>query len=130
MTKDPELRHTTGGTAVARMTVAIDEGKNKAGEKQTTFVDVVIFSATAENAVKFLKKGSPVFIDGRLQIRSYDDEKFKDANGNPARRKVTEIVANRVVFLPNGSKKADEAPWPDEIPPEFGGAIDESDVPF
>lgn len=104
MVRDPELNHTGSDIPVTRFTIAVDRGyKDESGEKQADFIDVVAWRDQAENVVKYLSKGSPVAVEGRLQIRSYDDSQG-------IRRKAAEIIARRVVFLPNGNKKSIEDP--------------------
>lgn len=92
MVKDPELRHTTSGLAVASFTLAVDRDfKNDSGEKETDFIDCVAWRGTAEFVDKYFSKGSMAAVSGILQIRSYTD---KDGN----KRKAAEIVASNVYF--------------------------------
>src|SRR5580704_17682375 len=77
LTRDPEVRYTPKGTAVAELGIAVnrvwyDDDKQK--KEETTFVDVTLWSSQAENAGKYLKKGRPVFIEGRLQLDTWDDK--------------------------------------------------------
>jgi single-strand DNA-binding protein len=77
LTRDPEVRYTPKGTAVAELGLAINrtyvsEGGDK--REETTFVDVTLWGRTAEIAGEYLKKGRPVFIEGRLQLDSWDDK--------------------------------------------------------
>lgn len=98
LTKDVELKYSQSGNAVANMTVAVNRTfANAQGEKETDFVNVVVFRKQAENAANFLSKGSLVGVDGRIQSRSYE--------GNDGRRVyVTEVVAESVQFLePKGN---------------------------
>jgi single-strand DNA-binding protein len=77
LTRDPELKYTPKGTAVAELGLAINRIFNSEnGEKreETTFVDVTLWGRTAEIAGEFLKKGRPVFIEGRLQLDTWDDK--------------------------------------------------------
>lgn len=93
LTKDPELRYTTSGVAVATFSIAVDRpfvGQN--GERETDFFDIVIWRKLAETCANHLGKGRLVAVDGRLQARSYDDN-------NGVRRKVVEVVAENVRFL-------------------------------
>lgn len=129
LTKDPELRNTPEGTPVARFTMAIDRPvKKKEGDKKNDadFIDVIVWRNKAENVAKYRKKGDPVAVEGRLQIRSYEDKEG-------VRRKAAEIVASSVVFLPNGKKSSvEDSPWPED---EYagGGKADSDpfeDVPF
>jgi single-strand DNA-binding protein len=90
--KDPELRHTPGGMAVCEFSVATDH-KKKGGEKITEWHSVIVWDKSAENSALYLRKGSKVFIEGRLQTRSWDDKE------SGKKRYKTEIVANGVTFL-------------------------------
>ena len=99
MTRDPELRRTGNGTAVASFTVAIDRdysGKD-GGEKETDFIDCVAWRQTGEFVSKYFTKGRMAVVSGRLQIRSWTD---KDGN----KRRTAEIVADNVYF---GDSKRD-----------------------
>ena len=92
LTKDPELRRTQAGIAVASATVACDRDfKNENGEKETDFLDVVAWRGTGEFLSKYFKKGQEAIVSGRLQIR-----KWTDKEGN--KRSAAEIVADKVDF--------------------------------
>lgn len=100
--KDPELKYTQGGDAVANFSVATDETwKDKSGEKQqrTEWHNIVAWKKLAEICGQYLRKGSQVLIQGRLQTRKWED---KDGNT----RYTTEIVASNLVML---GKKDDNA---------------------
>lgn len=93
LTRDPELRSTSNGTAVATFTVAVDRNfSNNRGEKETDFIPVVVWRGLAETCGRFLSKGKLVAVEGRLQIRTYE------ANDG-SKRTVAEIVADNVQFL-------------------------------
>ena len=93
LTRDPELKSTSNGTAVATFTVAVDRDfKTQNGEKETDFIPVVVWRGLAENCGRYLSKGKLVAVDGRLQIRTYE------ANDG-SKRTTAEIVANNVQFL-------------------------------
>lgn len=99
--KDPEVRHLEGGRAVANFSLATTENfKNKNGEREsrTEWHNIVLWTPFAEIAEKYLKKGSQVYIDGRLTNRSYDD---KDGN----KRYISEIVGQNLTLL--GAKSAE-----------------------
>ena len=99
LTRDPELRRTESGTAVCSFSIAVDRDfKSKNGEKETDFIDIVSWRATAEFVSKYFTKGRMAVVEGRLQIRDWTD---KDGN----KRKATEIVANDVNFA--DSKRSD-----------------------
>ena len=96
--KDPEVRHLENGRAVANFSLATSEVyKNKNGERvtNTEWHNIVLWTPLAELAEKYLKKGSQIYIDGKLQTRSYDD---KDGN----KKYITEVVGQNLNFL--GSK--------------------------
>ena len=93
LTKDPELRYTQNGTAVASFTLAVNRTRtNQQGEREADFIPVVVWQKQAENCANFIGKGSLVAVEGRLQIRTYDDKEGQ-------RRWVTEVVAENVRFL-------------------------------
>ncbi|HCA4008829.1 single-stranded DNA-binding protein [Listeria monocytogenes] len=93
LTKDPDLRYTPAGAAVATFTLAVNRPfKNGQGEQEADFIQCVVWRKPAENAANFLKKGSLAGVDGRVQTRNYE--------GNDGKRVyVTEIVAESVQFL-------------------------------
>jgi len=93
LTRDPELRYTPSGVAVASFTIAVDRSRTNAqGERETDFIPIVVWQKQAENCANYLGKGSLVAVDGRIQVRSYDG---KDG----VRRWMTEIIAENVRFL-------------------------------
>jgi len=93
LTKDPELRYTPNGVAVATFTVAINRPRtNQAGEREADFINIVAWQKLADLCATYLRKGRPAAIEGRIQSRSYDDKEGK-------RRYVTEVVAENVQFL-------------------------------
>ena len=93
LTRDPELRRTSSGVAVASFTLAVDRdfGKNENGEKETDFIDCVAWRQTGEFVSKYFAKGRMAVVSGRLQIRSWTDKE-----GN--KRRTAEIVADNVYF--------------------------------
>ncbi len=96
LTRDPELRRTGTGTAVASFTLAVDRDFGKE-EKETDFIDVVCWRSTAEFAANYFKRGRMAVVSGRLQIRGWTD---KDGN----KRRTAEVVADNVYF---GDSKSD-----------------------
>jgi single-strand DNA-binding protein len=93
LTADPNLRYTQSGNAVANFTLAVDRPyTSQGGEKEVDFIDIVTWRKLAEIVANNLEKGRLVAVEGRLQIRSYDDQ-------NGVRRKAAEIVADQVKFL-------------------------------
>lgn len=101
LTKDPELRRTGSGTAVASFSLAVDRdfAPKDSTEKETDFIDIVCWRSTAEFAAKYFAKGQMAAVSGRLQIRSWQDE-----DGN--RRRSAEVVADNLYFA--GSKPGDK----------------------
>ena len=99
LTRDPELRRTGSGIAVASFTVAVDRdfGGRDGGEKETDFIDCVAWRNTAEYVSKYFTKGRMIVVSGRLQIRSWTD---KDGN----KRRTAEVVADNCYF---GDRKRD-----------------------
>ena len=93
LTRDPELRRTGSGIAVASFTVAVDRdfSGRDGGEKETDFIDCVAWRQTGEFVSKYFTKGSMIVVSGRLQIRSWND---KDGN----KRRTAEVVADNVYF--------------------------------
>jgi single-strand DNA-binding protein len=123
--KDPELRFTTSGRAVARFPIATSEQwTDKDGQKQerTEWHNIVCWGKQGENCGQYLTKGRPVFIEGSIQTRQYDDKE-----GN--KRYITEIVAQRVQFLGSGrGASSGDSPAPqDEGDIPAGG---DEDIPF
>ncbi len=93
LTRDPELRYTPSGAAVTKMRIAVDrQFANRQGERATDFIDIVVWQKLAETCANYLSKGRLVAVEGRLQIRSYDDNQG-------IRRIAAEVVADSVRFL-------------------------------
>lgn len=99
LTRDPELRRTGSGIAVATFTLAVDRdfGSRETGEKETDFIDIVAWRNTAEFVSKYFTKGRMAVVSGRLQIRNWNDKE-----GN--KRRSAEVVADNVYF---GDSKRD-----------------------
>lgn len=96
LTQDPELRYTNSGTAVASFSLAVDRNRaNQNGERETDFINIVVWQKQAETVAQYLHKGRMAAVDGRLQIRSYD-------NREGQRVRVAEVVAESVRFLDRG----------------------------
>lgn len=109
LTRDPELRRTDSGIAVASFTIACDRDRAPEGqEKKTDFIDCVAWRSTAEFIEKYFKKGRMMVVSGRLQIRGWTDKE-----GN--KRRSAEIVADSVYF--GDSKKDDDQP---QNQPQYG----------
>ncbi len=103
ITRDPEMRQLSSGTAVADLGLAVNESyKNKAGEmvETTCFVDVVVWGRLAETCSQYLRKGSPVLVEGRLQLDQWTTQEGE-------KRSKLRVRADRVQFL--GSKRDGDA---------------------
>lgn len=97
LTKDPELRYTSNGIGVSTFTLAIDRKvTNKQGEKETDFIPVVAWRQLGELCANYLKKGQQTIVDGRIQVRNYENKEGRKVY-------VTEIVAENVQFINGGS---------------------------
>lgn len=118
LTRDPEVTTTPSDVTVAKFSVAVARKfKNKDGEKEVDYINVVAWRALAENCGRYLEKGKKVAVEGSLQIRSYDDKE-----GN--KRYVTEVIASDVEFL------TPKAQTPQTInEPEFS-EVDDDELPF
>lgn len=121
LTRDPELRKTQSGTAVTSFSIACDRNyKSQSGEKETDFIDIVAWRSTAEFVSKYFTKGRMAVVEGRLQIRDWDDKE-----GN--KRRSAEIVADNVYFgdsRPREDAEGQEPPAPPsggfgDLPPGF-----------
>jgi single-strand DNA-binding protein len=146
--RDPETRYTSGGQAVANFTLATDETfKDRSGERQkrTEWHRVVLWGKLAEIAQQYLKKGTLVYIEGRIQTRQWEDKR------DGQKRSTTEIVANVMRMLSSRAEGAaaaasaggssavgharsadtemESAPLPDEAGP-LGPEISDEDIPF
>ena len=134
LTKDPELRYTPNGVAVANFSLAVNRDfTNQAGEREADFVPIVVWRKLAETCANHLHKGRLVAVDGRLQIRSYDTQ-------DGQRRWVSEVVADNVQFLDRANEARENAPTGSGNPGNEGnpsgdnnddfGEINLDDLPF
>lgn len=99
LTRDPELRYTPKGTAVADLGLAVNRrvsDGNGNWSDETTFVDVTVWGNTAENSQKYLTKGRGVFVEGRLQLDTWEDKQ------SGQKRSKLKVVGENVQFLPDG----------------------------
>lgn len=134
LTRDPDLRYTPNGVAVANFNLAVNRPfKDQNGESQADFINCVAWRKQAENLANFMKKGSQIGIDGRIQTRSYEDKDGKMVY-------VTEVVADSIQFLDsrksetqrNNETNQQQAQQQSDPFQEDGQAIDISDdeLPF
>ena len=142
LTRDPELRYTPKGTAIAKIGLAVNRvWTNEAGEKkeEVTFVDVDVFGRTAENVGQYMRKGRPIMIEGRLKLDQWDDKQ------TGAKRSKLGVVAENVQFLgspagagegsapaaaPRPARPAAAPSAPAAEPEEGDGPPESDDVPF
>lgn len=120
LTRDPELRFTSNGSALAKFGLAVNR-KYKAGEEwkeEVCFVDITVWGKQAENCAEYLSKGRPVFIEGRLQFSTWETD-------DGQKRNKLEVVANTVQFLgqagggggkPGMQPDMEDVPVKDDIP--------------
>lgn len=120
LVKDPELRHTPSGTSVAGFSVAVNRKYN--GQEKVSFFNCVAWGKTAEILVQYVKKGHRIGIEGRLEQRSWEDDK-----GN--KRSTVEIVVENFQFLESGKKDGVESIGEsvDSVP---DSQFSDSDLPF
>ena len=129
---DPEVRYTGDGTAVANFSLATAESwkDRTSGERQerTEWHRVVLWRQLAELAKEYLKKGSKVYIEGKLQTRSWDDQSGQ-------KRYTTEVVGNQMNFLDSrdgtgGGSTGNGNGDPGPTPPPYNSGDDDDDLPF
>lgn len=116
LTRDPELRKTQNGTEVTNVGIAVPRDYSDQGDVQTDFFDVIAWRTTAEIVAKHFRKGDVIILTGRLQQREYTDRENN-------KRKVTEVVADRVYF---GSSKSRQT----ELTTEDFKELDDDELPF
>ena len=122
LVKDPELRMTANNVPVASATLACDRDfKDKSGEKQTDFIEVVVWRQTAEFFAKNFSKGRMVVVEGRLQMREWTD---KDGN----KRRSFEVQADNVYF--SDSKPTEQKPAQQPAQGVFSELDDDEPLPF
>jgi single-strand DNA-binding protein len=142
LTRDPELRHTGGGTAICELRVAVNsrrkDGQTGEWVDKANYFDVTVWGAQGENCANYLSKGRPVAVEGRLDWREWE---AKDGSG---KRQAVQIVANTVQFLgsrdggggnggggfspPQSDVPADTSDFEGAAAPSGGGG--EDDIPF
>jgi len=134
--RDPETRFTNSGTSVTNFSIATKESfADKSGTRQdrTDWHNIIVWGKQGEACAQYLKKGSPVYIEGRISYREYE------AKDGSCKRKVTEIVATRVQFLSSrgGAPMGDEAGEARGRAPAGGAGagddvapMDDEDIPF
>lgn len=130
--RDPDLKNTTTGKAVATFNLAVDRRfKNKDGQKEADFVPIVVWGKQAEFAGQYLSKGSQISVSGRLQVRSYDAQ-------DGQRRYVTEVVADEINFISTKPKEvtgrsqqlSEASDDQMELDADFHLMANDDDIPF
>jgi len=128
LARDPDVKNTTTGKAVATFTLAVDRRfKNKDGQKETDFIPIVVWGQQAEFVGKYIGKGKQVSLSGRLQVRTYEAQ-------DGQKRWITEVVADEVNGIGGKPKESSDSSMPEQL----GGGMDEDfhlmadddDVPF
>lgn len=126
LTKDPEMRYTPAGVAVTQFTLACDRPVAQGKEKEADFINIVAWRQLAETCANYLRKGRLTAVEGRIQVRNYENNEGK-------RVYVTEVIADNVKFLESnkdGSQRADK-PETDKDPFTGSGTpISDDDLPF
>lgn len=126
LTRDPEVRYTTGTQmAVAVFTLAIDRGKDKNGDDRgADFIPIKVFGKQAENCERYLAKGCRVAVQGKIQTGSYEDK-------NGQKVFTTDVIAQRVEFIDFKEKTPQnekQGAWNDT--PQGYSSLSEDDIPF
>ena len=134
LVRDPEIRYTQTGKAVASFTLAVNRRFSSSDAQQTAdFIPIVAWEKLAEICGNNLIKGSQIVVDGRMQVRSYEAQ-------DGSKRYVTEVVANDIEFM--GSKMQHEGGYPQSAAPQqapagnapaansFGPSVPDEDIPF
>lgn len=124
LTKDPELRSTGSGLSVCSFSIGVSRRfSGQSGERETDFFNIVVWRKQAENAAKYLKKGSQVGIAGSIQNRSYE------ANDG-TKRYITEIIADEVQFLRSNNSSSENSYTPPKSQSKNNMQEIEEDMPF
>ncbi|MEE8484838.1 MAG: single-stranded DNA-binding protein [Nitrospinota bacterium] len=124
LTRDPELRYTPGGQAVSTLGLAVNNKFTKDGEtkEDVLFVDITVWGRVAENCAEYLKKGSPVLVEGRLKYHTWESQEGQ-------KRSKIDVTAMSVQFLPSSKggagKESSQDEFGDGAPPPS-----DDDVPF
>ncbi len=115
LTKDPELRYTPQGIAVAQFTLAVDRGfSSNREEREADFIPIVVWRQQAETCANYLRKGRLAAVEGRIQVRNYD-------NNEGRRVYVTEVIADNVRFLESANREGGGGQARDDFGGNSGG---------
>ncbi len=129
LTRDPEIRFTSSGTAVCDISIAVNR-RYKSGEEtkeEVTFVDVTFWAKTAEIVGKYFTKGKPIYIEGRLEMDTWEDKQ------TGAKRSKLKVTGENFQFFPGSASDSPKPPTPKTTTrrtavPAMGG--DDDDIPF
>lgn len=120
LTRDAELKYTQGGTAVAQFTLAVSRKfTNQQGERESDFINCVVWRKSAENFSKFTHKGSLVGVEGRIQTRTYDNKEGQKVY-------VTEVVVDNFALLEPKSQETNQGSTNSSQPAD----VSDDDLPF
>ena len=141
LTRDPEVRHTPKGTAVGDIALAVNRnftGDNGEKREETTYIDVTLWGRTAEIAQQYLRKGRPVYVEGRLQMDTWEDKQ-----SGQKRSKLKVVAENLQLLGPrpegeaaasggsfNGNSRRSEGGYGEEPPRGMPSSMEEDDIPF
>lgn len=123
LTRNPELRYTSSNLPVATFSLAVNRNfTSQSGERETDFINIVVWRKQAENIKNYLTQGSQVAVDGRIQTRTYDGEDGK-------KRYITEVIADNVQFLDTKSSRENaSASTSDVTPSDFSDSMPTTSV--
>jgi len=126
LTRDPELRYIPSGQAVTTLGLAVNNkfGKGEDAKEDVLFIDVTVWAKSAENCAEYLGKGSPVFIEGRLKLESWDDKE------SGQKRSKVSVTAISVQFLSGGPKSSGGRGNQNAGQDGFPRPVDDDEVPF
>ncbi len=130
LTRDPQLRYTPSGAAVADLGVAVNryyKGQDGSRQEDVCFIDVTVWGKQAENATEYLSKGRQVYVEGYLRLDSWEDKTTGD------KRSKLKVVANNVQYLDSrgaGSGAGGQAAGGQPQPPQAGADTPDNEIPF
>jgi single-strand DNA-binding protein len=125
LTRDPEVRYTPNGTAVASFAIAVNRRYKQGDETkdEVSYIDIVVFGKTAENCGQYLNKGDAILVDGRLQQRRWETE-------DGQKRSKVEVVAQTVNFMPKRSGQAPPRTGDSQAEPMPEPPAGDEEIPF
>ena len=126
LTADVELKQTQGGTSVCNFSIVVNRRVAKDADPAKDFINIVAWKNTAEFISRYFKKGDPILVCGRIQVRNYTDN-------NNNKRYVTEVVADEATFVSSKSEKNDTYvpdAYKSDDAPKFEPVSEEEDLPF